>query len=44
MGANVAELLNNVAEEWQITKKDLVLVNDNTSELLLRLKLVNLYT
>lgn len=29
--AYVAELLNNVAEDWQITKKDLVLFTDNVS-------------
>lgn len=34
-GANMAELLENVAEEWQITKKYLVLVIDNTSNMLL---------
>ena len=32
-GANIAELLKNVAEEWQITKKDLVLVTDNASNM-----------
>ncbi|XP_065096446.2 E3 SUMO-protein ligase ZBED1-like [Paramisgurnus dabryanus] len=32
-GANIAELLKNVTEEWQITKKDLVLVTDNASNM-----------
>jgi len=29
----MAELLKNVAEEWQMTKKDLVLVTDNASNM-----------
>lgn len=32
-GANMAEQLKNVAEEWQITNKDLVLGADNASNM-----------
>lgn len=40
-GANVAELLQKVAEEWQITKKDLVLVTDNASNMVVAAQLGN---
>ncbi len=32
-GANVAELLQSVANEWKIANKDLVLVTDNASNM-----------
>lgn len=32
-GANTAELLKKEAEEWQIIKKDIVLVTDNASSM-----------
>lgn len=40
-GANVAELLQKVAEEWQITDKDLVLVTDNASNMIVAAQLGN---
>lgn len=32
-GSNVAELLRNVATEWDITEKDLALVSDNAANM-----------
>lgn len=32
-GANIAELLHNVSDEWKIRNKDLVLVSDNASNM-----------
>lgn len=40
-GANVAELLQEVAEEWQCTSKDLVLVTDNAANMVVAAHLGN---
>lgn len=39
MGANVAELLSNAVNEWKTANKDIVLVTDNTSNMVVAAEL-----
>ena len=41
-GANMAELLNNVAEEWGITEKGPALVTDNASNMIVAAELTGI--